>query len=34
VVWDVEYTDTFGQWWDTLSEEEQDSAHARIAGTA
>ena len=25
MVWDVEYTDTFGQWWDTLSEEEQDS---------
>ena len=23
-VWEVEYTDTFGSWWDELSEDEQD----------
>jgi hypothetical protein len=23
--WDVEYTDEFGDWWDTLSEDEQES---------
>jgi hypothetical protein len=23
--WEIEYTDEFGKWWDTLTEEEQDS---------
>ena len=22
-MWEIEYTDEFGEWWDTLSEEEQ-----------
>ncbi|GAB4200726.1 MAG: type II toxin-antitoxin system RelE/ParE family toxin [Wenzhouxiangellaceae bacterium] len=25
MVWDVEYTDEFGDWWETLSENQQDS---------
>jgi hypothetical protein len=25
VSWEVEYTDEFGSWWSSLSEEEQDS---------
>lgn len=24
-MWDVEYTDEFGQWWETLTEDEQES---------
>lgn len=24
-VWEVEYTDEFGEWWDSLTEEEQES---------
>jgi hypothetical protein len=24
-VWEVEYTDNFGEWWETLSEAEQDA---------
>jgi len=24
-MWEVEYTDEFGEWWDTLSEAEQDA---------
>ena len=24
-MWEVEYTDEFGEWWDTLSEDEQDA---------
>jgi hypothetical protein len=24
-VWEVEYTDEFGKWWDALAEDEQDS---------
>ena len=24
-MWEVEYTDEFGEWWDTLSETEQDA---------
>ncbi len=24
-MWEVEYTDEFGRWWDTLTEEEQDA---------
>jgi hypothetical protein len=30
-MWDVEYTDEFGAWWDTLSEAQQDAA-ARVVG--
>ncbi|WP_208596381.1 hypothetical protein [Desulfonatronospira thiodismutans] len=26
--WEVEYTDEFGEWWDSLSEEEQISIDA------
>ena len=25
MVWDVEYTDDFGEWWNTLTEEEQEA---------
>ncbi len=28
--WDIEYTDEFGQWWDTLSEPEQESLAASV----
>lgn len=28
--WEVEYTDEFGQWWDTLSEEEHISIDAYV----
>lgn len=28
--WDVEYTDEFGDWWDTLQEDEQESLAASI----
>lgn len=30
--WDVEYTDEFEEWWDTLSEDEQDviAAHVQL----
>jgi hypothetical protein len=28
--WEVEYTDEFGDWWDTLSEEEQESVTAYV----
>ena len=24
MAWNVEYTDDFGEWWDTLTEEEQE----------
>ncbi len=24
-MWDVEFTDEFGRWWETLSEDEQES---------
>ena len=24
-MWEVEYTDEFGDWWDTLNEDEQDA---------
>jgi len=30
MTWDVEYTDTFGQWWDALSEEEQISMDTSV----
>jgi len=28
--WEVEYTDEFGQWWDTLDEDEQASIDASV----
>ncbi|CAB3752825.1 type II toxin-antitoxin system RelE/ParE family toxin [Paraburkholderia humisilvae] len=28
--WDVEYTDTFGDWWSDLSESEQESVAASV----
>ena len=28
--WDVEYTDEFGEWWDSLSEDEQISIDASV----
>ena len=29
--WDVEFTDEFGVWWDTLSDNEQVAIAARVA---
>ena len=29
-MWEVEYTDEFGKWWETLSEKEQISVVASI----
>jgi hypothetical protein len=31
VPWDVEYTDEFGTWWATLSEDEQDRITIAVA---
>ena len=28
--WEVEYTDEFGDWWNSLSEAEQDSVAAQV----
>ncbi|MFH0821461.1 MAG: type II toxin-antitoxin system RelE/ParE family toxin [Pseudomonadota bacterium] len=28
--WDIEYTDEFGEWWDVLTEEEQESMDAGV----
>ena len=28
--WDVEYTDEFGQWWQELSETQQNAVAARV----
>lgn len=28
--WEIEYTDEFGEWWDDLSEEEQESVRASV----
>lgn len=28
--WEVEYTDEFGQWWQTLSERQQDDVAVRV----
>lgn len=28
--WEVEYTDKFGLWWETLNEDEQDSVDATV----
>lgn len=30
MAWDVEYTDEFGDWWASLSEEEQESLSASV----
>jgi len=30
VVWEVEYTDEFGQWWQTVSEVEQEMVAAAV----
>ena len=30
-MWEVEFTDQFGEWWSELSEEEQEEIDARIA---
>jgi len=30
VAWDVEFTDEFGEWWESLSEEEQESVRAAV----
>ncbi len=30
MAWEVEYTDEFGTWWDSLDEDEQDSIHAAV----
>jgi hypothetical protein len=30
VAWDIEFTDEFGTWWDSLSEGEQTSVDATI----
>ena len=30
MAWEVEYTDQFGQWWQTLSEGQQDAVAARV----
>lgn len=30
MAWEVEYTDQFGEWWDDLSEEEQDAVTAAV----
>jgi hypothetical protein len=29
--WNVEYTDEFGEWWETLSEDEQDDVTAVVS---
>lgn len=28
--WEIEYTDEFGEWWETLSEDEQESLAASV----
>jgi len=30
MAWEVEYTDEFGTWWDSLDEGEQDSLHTAV----
>lgn len=30
MAWDVEYTDEFGQWWDTLDEDAQERLRASV----
>ncbi len=29
-VWEVEYTDTFGSWWEKLTEDEQDRVTSAV----
>ncbi|MDR3221143.1 MAG: type II toxin-antitoxin system RelE/ParE family toxin [Candidatus Accumulibacter sp.] len=31
MIWDVEYTDEFHAWWDTLTEDEQDSIDTSVS---
>jgi hypothetical protein len=30
MAWDAEYTDEFGEWWDTLDVEEQDAIDVAV----
>ena len=30
MIWDVEYTDEFGEWWESLAEDEQESLDASV----
>lgn len=30
MAWEIEYTDTFGDWWDSLSEDEQEDLAASV----
>jgi hypothetical protein len=30
MAWDVEYTDTFAEWWESLSEEEQEDVAVKV----
>ncbi len=30
MVWEVEYTDEFGEWWNSLNESEQEDIDARV----
>jgi hypothetical protein len=30
VAWEIEYTDQFGEWWETLTEDEQDAIDAAM----
>ena len=30
MIWEVEYTDEFGDWWDSLTENEQESVRATV----
>ena len=28
--WEIEYTDQFGEWWDSLDEDEQESVYSSV----
>jgi hypothetical protein len=30
MAWDVEYTETFAEWWESLSEEEQEDVAVKV----
>jgi hypothetical protein len=30
MIWEIEFTDEFGAWWDTLSDDEQESVRASV----